>query len=41
MALRLAPLAALGSIPLWAFGKGLGKGLGTPAQQAMPWEERY
>lgn len=41
LAMKGLPLVALGSLPLWAFGKGLGKGLGTPAQQAMPWEERY
>ena len=40
-AMRAAPLVALGSVPLGVAAMGMGKGLKTPATQAMPWEERY
>lgn len=40
-ALKMAPLAALAGIPLWALGKGLGTGLARPAAAPQAWEERY
>lgn len=40
-ALKMAPLAALAGIPLWALGKGVGTGLSRPAGAPQAWEERF